>query len=121
MIGARDMAFPKLNMFSYWFMPPAMVFITYSFFVEGGLGGGRLDELSILYGRQMVDAGFVERPDILVAGALVCRDLVALGFDQLHHDHRDAAGSGDEDVPDADDSLGDVHHGDFAGVRACRF
>jgi len=36
MIGARDMAFPKLNMFSYWFMPPAMVFITYSFFVEGG-------------------------------------------------------------------------------------
>ena len=36
MIGARDMAFPKLNMFSYWFMPPAMIFITYSFFVEGG-------------------------------------------------------------------------------------
>jgi cytochrome c oxidase subunit I len=36
MIGARDMAFPKLNMFSYWFMPPAMLFITYSFFVEGG-------------------------------------------------------------------------------------
>src|SRR4029077_12870234 len=26
----------KLNMFSYWFMPPAMLFITYSFFVEGG-------------------------------------------------------------------------------------
>jgi cytochrome c oxidase subunit 1 len=36
MIGARDMAFPRLNMFSYWFMPPAMLFITYSFFVEGG-------------------------------------------------------------------------------------
>jgi cytochrome c oxidase subunit 1 len=36
MIGARDMAFPKLNMFSYWFMPPGMLFITYSFFVEGG-------------------------------------------------------------------------------------
>ena len=36
MIGARDMAFPKLNMFSYWFMPPAMILITYSFFVEGG-------------------------------------------------------------------------------------
>src|SRR6202522_3988242 len=35
-IGARDMAFPKLNMFSYGFMPPAMIFITYSFFVEGG-------------------------------------------------------------------------------------
>ena len=46
MIGARDMAFPKLNMFSYWFMPPAMIFITYSFFVEGGSAGSGLDELS---------------------------------------------------------------------------
>jgi cytochrome c oxidase subunit I len=36
MIGARDMAFPKLNMFSYWFMWPAFVLITYSFVVEGG-------------------------------------------------------------------------------------
>jgi cytochrome c oxidase subunit 1 len=36
MIGARDMAFPRLNMLSYWCMPFAMVLITYSFFVEGG-------------------------------------------------------------------------------------
>src|SRR6185437_10654545 len=36
MIGARDMAFPKLNMFSYWCMPFAMVLILYSFYVEGG-------------------------------------------------------------------------------------
>ena len=36
MIGARDMAFPRLNMLSYWFMWPAFVIITYSFFVEGG-------------------------------------------------------------------------------------
>jgi cytochrome c oxidase subunit I len=36
MIGARDMAFPKLNMFSYWAMPPAMIIILYSFFLEGG-------------------------------------------------------------------------------------
>src|SRR4051794_9860849 len=36
MIGARDMAFPRLNMFSYWFMWPAFILITYSFFVEGG-------------------------------------------------------------------------------------
>jgi cytochrome c oxidase subunit 1 len=36
MIGARDMAFPKLNMFSYWAMPFAMVAILYSFVVEGG-------------------------------------------------------------------------------------
>jgi cytochrome c oxidase subunit 1 len=36
MIGARDMAFPKLNMLSYWCMPFGMILITYAFFVEGG-------------------------------------------------------------------------------------
>ncbi|MCI0463075.1 MAG: cbb3-type cytochrome c oxidase subunit I [Gemmataceae bacterium] len=36
MIGARDMAFPKLNMMSYWFMWPAFIFILISFFAEGG-------------------------------------------------------------------------------------
>ena len=36
MIGARDMAFPLLNMFSYWFMWPAFALIVYSFFVPGG-------------------------------------------------------------------------------------
>ncbi len=36
MIGARDMAFPKLNMFSYWFMWPAFVTILISFTVPGG-------------------------------------------------------------------------------------
>jgi len=36
MIGARDMAFPKLNMMSYWFMWPAFAVISISFFVPGG-------------------------------------------------------------------------------------
>src|SRR6266403_2992423 len=36
MIGAKDMAFPKLNMCSYWFMWPAFVIISSSFFVDGG-------------------------------------------------------------------------------------
>jgi cytochrome c oxidase subunit 1 len=36
MIGARDMAFPTLNMLSYWFMWPAFIFILQSFVVEGG-------------------------------------------------------------------------------------
>ena len=36
MIGARDMAFPKLNMFSYWCMPVAFVAMLNSFIVEGG-------------------------------------------------------------------------------------
>ena len=36
MIGARDMAFPKLNMFSYWFMWPAFILMLFSFTVQGG-------------------------------------------------------------------------------------
>jgi len=36
MIGARDMAFPKLNMFSYWFIVPAFFIMMAGFFVEGG-------------------------------------------------------------------------------------
>src|SRR5438445_4708873 len=36
MIGAKDMAFPKLNMMSYWFMWPAFVIILIGFFVDGG-------------------------------------------------------------------------------------
>lgn len=36
MIGARDMAFPKLNMLSYWFMWPGFIIILLSFTVEGG-------------------------------------------------------------------------------------
>jgi cytochrome c oxidase subunit I len=36
MVGAKDMAFPTLNMFSYWFMWPAFIMILVSFFVEGG-------------------------------------------------------------------------------------
>ncbi|HUS38438.1 MAG TPA: cbb3-type cytochrome c oxidase subunit I [Pirellulales bacterium] len=36
MIGADDMAFPTLNMLSYWFMWPAFLLMSLAFFVEGG-------------------------------------------------------------------------------------
>jgi cytochrome c oxidase subunit 1 len=36
MVGAKDMAFPKLNMMSYWFMWPAFICILISFWAEGG-------------------------------------------------------------------------------------
>lgn len=35
-IGARDMAFPFLNMLSYWVVVPASIIMLASFFVEGG-------------------------------------------------------------------------------------
>jgi cytochrome c oxidase subunit 1 len=39
-IGARDMAFPVLNMLSYWLYPPAIIVLLASFFVSGGAAGG---------------------------------------------------------------------------------
>ena len=36
MLGARDMAYPFLNMLSYWTIVPACVLILASFLVEGG-------------------------------------------------------------------------------------
>lgn len=38
-IGARDMAFPKLNMLSYWVMWPSFILMLISFFVAGGAAG----------------------------------------------------------------------------------
>ena len=40
MIGAEDMAFPTLNMLSYWFMWPAFICMTASFFFGGGPAAG---------------------------------------------------------------------------------
>jgi cytochrome c oxidase subunit 1 len=41
MVGAEDMAFPRLNMMSYWFMWPAFACITLSFFMpEYGASAG---------------------------------------------------------------------------------
>ena len=35
-IGAGDMAFPTLNMISYWMMPPAIAIVCAGFFLQGG-------------------------------------------------------------------------------------
>lgn len=40
MIGARDMAFPKLNMLSFWLAAPAGVVMLLSFWTQGGAAGG---------------------------------------------------------------------------------
>ncbi len=40
MIGARDMAFPKLNMLSFWIAVPSGIIMIASFWVPGGASGG---------------------------------------------------------------------------------
>ncbi len=36
MIGSPDMAFPRLNNWTFWIVPPAMLLMTFSFMVPGG-------------------------------------------------------------------------------------
>ena len=40
MIGAPDMAFPRLNNISFWLLPPALLLLVASMFVDGGAGTG---------------------------------------------------------------------------------
>ena len=40
MIGAPDMAFPRLNNISFWLLPPALLLLVMSSFVEAGAGTG---------------------------------------------------------------------------------
>src|SRR5258708_9755292 len=39
MIGASDMAFPRLNNFSFWLLPPAAILLVGSLFAPGGATG----------------------------------------------------------------------------------
>nr|YP_203334.1 cytochrome c oxidase subunit 1 [Zancudomyces culisetae]AAW49501.1 cytochrome c oxidase subunit 1 [Zancudomyces culisetae] len=40
MIGAVDMAFPRLNNISFWLLPPSLLFLLASAFIENGPGTG---------------------------------------------------------------------------------
>src|SRR5262249_13827896 len=62
MIGAKDMAFPKLNMCSYWFMWPGFVIIVSSFFVEGGAAGNGWTSYPTISSAAMPVGGGFESP-----------------------------------------------------------
>uniref|UniRef100_UPI001F135632 cytochrome c oxidase subunit I n=1 Tax=Basiprionota bisignata TaxID=2873934 RepID=UPI001F135632 len=40
MLGAPDMAFPRLNNLSFWLLPPSIIFLLLSSIVESGVGTG---------------------------------------------------------------------------------
>ncbi len=50
MIGAEDMAFPRLNALSYWFYFLGGAVLMLSFFADGGAGASGLDALSAALG-----------------------------------------------------------------------
>ena len=40
LVGAPDIAFPRLNNVSFWLLPPAIILLLASIFVESGIGSG---------------------------------------------------------------------------------
>jgi heme/copper-type cytochrome/quinol oxidase subunit 1 len=120
MIGADDMAFPILNMLSYWFMWPAIFCFGASFFCAGNGAAGGWTSYPALLCFAGSGPGFGDGTNLVAVRSDLRRLLVDDGFDQLHDDHHQHAGSGDDPVPHAADDLGDVHHRDSAVVRSAR-
>lgn len=75
MIGADDMAFPTLNMLSYWFMWPAFIAFGASFFVEGGAASSGWTSYPTLATNvnSSPGAGWGKRFGLLVLRLLECR------------------------------------------------
>ena len=121
MIGADDMAFPTLNMLSYWFMWPAFICIGMSFFTAGhgaAAGWTSYPPLSVVP-ESAPSSG--PSTNVMAVGCHVCRGLLHDGLGQLHDHHHSDACSWNDDVPIAAHDLGDVHHRCTASVCACQY
>ena len=120
MIGADDMAFPLLNMMSYWFMWPAIGFFMASFFVHGGGPAAGWTVYPVLADLKQAAPGSGTAQTFWLVGPDVRRRLVDDGLGQLPDDHHQHARPGHDPLPHAADDLGHVHHGHPAGLRPPR-
>ena len=92
MIGARDMAFPFLNMLSFWVAMVAGVLMLAGFFVEGGhaaAGWTSYAPLSAVPAYTGVNWG----QNLWCISLFILGRLVDDGVDQLHHHHHQHAGA----------------------------
>ena len=91
-IGAEDMAFPVLNMLSFWTTFLALVVMVAAFFVQGGAPLRRLDRVSAAERRRAHHrSGRGHGPDALDHQHRDLLRRVADGRDQLHRHHRGPA------------------------------
>ena len=113
MIGAEDMAFPTLNMLSYWFMWPAFICVRRAAFSSAP------EAPPAPAGRRTrrCRSPTATAQTLLADRAHVRRRVVDDGLGQLPDDDHPDAGPRHDDVPPADDDLGHVHHGHPAGLR----
>src|SRR3954452_17711651 len=80
MIGAKDMAFPKLNMLSYWFMWPAFVTICLSFTAFGGAASNGWTSYATIASATMPAGEGFESPSNMGSGHGQIMWLIALIF-----------------------------------------
>ena len=119
MIGARDMAFPRLNAVSLWLFFISAVVLIGSFGAEGGAGQLRLDGLRAALGGSLQSR---RRPGPLDPGPAPDWRLVPPQSDQLPRDDHEHARAGDDLDADAavrlvDRGAGDSDRPDRAGDR----
>ena len=98
MIGARDMAFPRLNALSYWLFLLGGVVLYSSFFAKGGPAKTGWTAYVAALGAPVQPRPRAGPLDPLAAHP---RDLVAAGSDQLHRDDPQHARAGDDLDADA--------------------
>ncbi len=94
MIGAEDMAFPTLNMLSYWFMWPAFLLIGQQFLRRRRGRAGRLDRLSAAVGHAGRCAWQPHGADAVAGGSDHGRRFVDDGLGELSDDHHPDARPG---------------------------
>jgi heme/copper-type cytochrome/quinol oxidase subunit 1 len=80
MVGAPDMAFARMNNFSFWLLPPAALLLVASFFRSRWRHSGRLDVVRAADGAN----GSGHGPRHLRAAHFGCE--LDHGLDQHHHD-----------------------------------
>ncbi len=82
-IGARDMAFPILNMLSYWMVPPALVIMLIGFFVEGGHAAAGWTSYPTLSAISTAYSNVVPTPGSNWGQTCWCISLFILGFSSI--------------------------------------
>ena len=113
-IGARDMAFPRLNALSYW------VFLAAGLFIYSSLPLGIAPDDGWFSLRAALDALARLEPRLLRARADHAGHLDDGRSDQLHRHDGAAAGAGDVAQPDAALLLGRARHVPLGRLRASR-